>query len=194
MRSPPRGLSPEEVALWRRVAATVTPLHPKRPVPVAVLAQPNDLPPPPPKRVKGRIPPPRPEVTPVTTPVRPLTAGGLDSSWDRKLGRGPIQPDVTIDLHGLTLAMAHDRLNGGIAQALAMGARVILLIAGKHRPVQENDLPNYLEPGDKRGAIRARLLDWLAASPHAGRIASVRPAQPRHGGAGAVYIVLRKAR
>ncbi|WP_366886061.1 Smr/MutS family protein [Novosphingobium sp.] len=126
---------------------------------------------------------------PVANPVRPLTAGGLDSSWDRKLGRGPIQPDVTIDLHGLTLAMAHDRLNGGIAQALAMGARVILLIAGKHRPVPENDLR-----GEKRGAIRAKLLDWLAASPHAGRIASVRPAQPRHGGDGAVYIVLRKAR
>jgi DNA-nicking Smr family endonuclease len=121
--------------------------------------------------------------------MRPLTAGGLDSSWDRKLGRGPLQPDVTIDLHGLTLAMAHDRLNGGIAQALAMGARVILLIAGKHRPVAENDLR-----GEKRGAIRAKLLDWLAAGPHSARIAAVRPAQPRHGGDGAVYIVLRKAR
>jgi DNA-nicking Smr family endonuclease len=48
--------------------------------------------------------------------------------------------------------------------------------------------------GERRGAIRAKLLDWLAASPHAGRIAAVRAAQPRHGGDGAVYIVLRKAR
>ncbi len=194
MRAPPRGLSPDEAALWRRVAATVTPLHPK-PQPA--------LPPaggageglvdvalaPPPKRVKGRIPPPRPEPAPASYPIRPLTTGGLDSSWDRKLTRGPLQPDVTIDLHGLTLAMAHERLNGGIAQALAMGARVILLIAGKHRPAPENDLR-----GERRGAIRAKLLDWLAASPHAGRIASVRPAQPRHGGDGAVYIVLRKGR
>lgn len=189
MRAPPRGLSPDEAALWRRVAATVTPLHPKRPVPAPAAAAPSEPPPPPPKRVKGRVPPPKPEPVAIATPVRPLTAGGLDSSWDRKLTRGPLQPDVTIDLHGLTLAMAHERLNGGIAQALAMGARVILLIAGKHRPVPENDLR-----GEKRGAIRAKLLDWLAASPHAGRIASVRPAQPRHGGDGAVYIVLRKAR
>ncbi|MBX9663948.1 Smr/MutS family protein [Novosphingobium sp.] len=195
MRAPPRGLSPDEAALWRKVAATVTPLHPKKaapaPLPPAEGAGdgPVETPSPPPKRVKGRVPPPRPEPAPVATPVRPLTAGGLDSSWDRKLTRGPLQPDVTIDLHGLTLAMAHERLNGGIAQALAMGARVILLIAGKHRPVPENDLR-----GEKRGAIRAKLLDWLAASPHAGRIASVRPAQPRHGGDGAVYIVLRKAR
>ncbi|OYU34019.1 Smr/MutS family protein [Novosphingobium sp. PASSN1] len=191
MRAPPRGLSPEESALWRRVAATVTPLHPRRPVPApaSLTTTPSEPPLPPPKRVKGRVPPPRPEAVPITTQVRPLTAGGLDSSWDRKLGRGPIQPDVTIDLHGLTLGMAHDRLNGGIAQALAMGARVILLIAGKHRPVPENDLR-----GERRGAIRAKLLDWLAASPHSARIASVRPAQPRHGGDGAVYIVLRKAR
>lgn len=193
MKGAPRGLSPDEAALWRRIAATVTPLHPKPPSPLPPASGPGDrsveAPSPPPKRVKGRVPPPRPEPTPAATPVRPLTSGGLDSSWDRKLGRGPIQPDVTIDLHGLTLAMAHERLNGGIAQALAMGARVILLIAGKHRPVPENDLR-----GEKRGAIRAKLLDWLAAGPHAGRIASVRPAQPRHGGDGAVYIVLRKAR
>ena len=125
----------------------------------------------------------------VATPKRPLTTNGLDSTWDRKLTRGSINPDVTIDLHGMTLATAHDRLNGGIAQALAMGARVILLIAGKHRPHGEHD-----QRGERRGAIRAKLLDWLAASPHAGRIAAVRAAQPRHGGDGAVYIVLRKAR
>lgn len=194
MRAPPRGLSPDEAALWRKVAATVTPLHPKKapaaPLPPAgAVADGPDESPPPPKRVKGRVPPPRPDPGPVPNPVRQLTAGGLDSSWDRKLTRGPLQPDVTIDLHGLTLGMAHTRLNGGIEQALAMGARVILLIAGKHRPVPEHDLR-----GEKRGAIRAKLLDWLAASPHAGRIASVRPAQPRHGGDGAVYIVLRKAR
>ena len=189
MRAPPRGLSPDEAALWRRVAATVTPMHPKRAVTAPATKTSEELPPPPAKRVKGRVPPPRPEPEPIVATKRPLTTGGLDSSWDRKLGRGPIQPDVTIDLHGLTLAMAHDRLNGGIAQALALGARVILLIAGKHRPVPGNDLR-----GEKRGAIRAKLLDWLAASPHAGHIASVRPAQPRHGGDGAVYIVLRKAR
>ena len=194
MKQAPRGLNPEEAALWRRVAATVTPIHPR---PIAVPASPPALeaspPPPPPKRIKGRVPPPIPLLIPVPTPMavpkRPLTTNGLDSTWDRKLTHGSVAPDVTIDLHGMTLAIAHHRLNGGIAQALAMGARVILLIAGKHRPHGEHDLR-----GERRGAIRAKLLDWLAASPHAGRIAAVRAAQPRHGGDGAVYIVLRKAR
>ncbi len=187
---PPRGLSTEEAALWARVAATTVPLHPVRkqkPTPVATATLPPLTPP---KPVKGRVPPPRiPPVTPALPNSRLLQSQGLDSTWDRKLSRGPVVPDVTIDLHGLGLDGAHGRLNGGIAQALAMGSRVILLIAGKERPSDEHDLR-----GSRRGAIRAKLLDWLAHSPHASQIAAVRPAQPRHGGAGAVYIVLRKAR
>jgi DNA-nicking Smr family endonuclease len=195
MRSPqrsPRGLSVEEAELWQKVARTVTPLHPPRPAPavaplpvvtapVAPLAAP--------KKVRGRVPPERVVVPPSPAPTRPLTANGLDSTWDRKLARGGVAPDITIDLHGMGLDQAHGRLVGGIAQALAMDARVVLLVAGKQRPHGDHDAR-----GERRGAIRAKLLDWLAASPHASSIAAVRPAQPRHGGAGAVYLILRKAR
>ena len=189
MSRPPRGLSADEAALWRKVAATVTPLHPQAPTPVPAappVAVPE--PPAPPKRVRGRVPaPPPPPLPPPVT--RPLTRDGLDGSWDRKLASGAIVPDATIDLHGMNLDTVHARLISGIGQGLAMGSRVILLIAGKPRPHGDHDLR-----GERRGAIRAKLLDWLAHSPHAGRIAAVRPASPRHGGAGAVYIVLRKAR
>jgi len=187
MRHVPRGLSADEAALWRKVAATVTPLHPPRPAPPpAPEPTPAPAPPPPPaKRVRGRVPAP----LPPPPPPRPITSDGLDGSWDRKLARGAVVPDTTIDLHGMNLEMAHARLIGGIAQSLAMGARVILLIAGKPRPHGDHDAR-----GERRGAIRAKLLDWLAHSPHAGQIAAVRGASPRHGGAGAVYIVLRKGR
>lgn len=191
MSRPPRGLSAEEAALWRKVAATVTPLHPQIPTPVPV-AEPVTAPAPPipTKRVRGRVPAPLLPPPPPPPPAkRPLTRDGLDGSWDRRLASGSITPDVTIDLHGMTLDTAHARLIAGVGQALAMESRVILLIAGKSRPHDEHDAR-----GQRRGAIRAKLLDWLAHSSHASRIAAVRPASPRHGGAGAVYIVLRKVR
>lgn len=193
MRRPPRGLSSEELALWRKVAETVTPLHPpvRRPAAPPASAMVAEPPPPPPRKIRGRVPPPRPLAPPPAVPPRPLQAAGqgLDASWDRKLARGAIAPDATIDLHGMNLDTAHGRLLASLSQALAIGARVILLVTGKPRPTADHDLR-----GERRGAIRAKLLDWLAASPYADRIAAVRPAQPRHGGAGAVYIILRRPR
>ena len=47
--------------------------------------------------------------------------------------------------------------------------------------------------GERRGAIRAKVLDWLAASEHGGSIAAVRKAHQRHGGEGALYIVLKRS-
>ncbi len=46
--------------------------------------------------------------------------------------------------------------------------------------------------GSSRGAIRAKILDWLAAGPHANDIAAIRRAHRRHGGEGALYLVLRR--
>jgi DNA-nicking Smr family endonuclease len=113
---------------------------------------------------------------------------GLDSSWDRKLDRAALAPDFTLDLHGHTLAQAHARLDAGLAQAKAMGARLVLLITGKARPADAADR------GSRRGAIRAKVIDWLAAGPHAADIAAVRAAHRRHGGDGALYLVLRRRR
>ena len=99
-----------------------------------------------------------------------------------------MQPEVTIDLHGHTLDGAYDRLMSGVAQARAIGARSILLVTGKPRPVAAADR------GTQRGAIRAKVLDWLAASSHHPAIAAVRRAHQRHGGDGALYIVLKRER
>ncbi len=108
----------------------------------------------------------------------------LDGSWDRRLGRGLVQPDITVDLHGHNLTTAYHLLDLKLEQAVAMGARVMLLITGK--PPSDHIRPVA------RGAIRAAVGDWLAASRHAGDIAAVRNAHPRHGGAGALYIILRR--
>ena len=112
----------------------------------------------------------------------------LDGTWDRRLAHGLVAPDAQIDLHGLGIDAAYTRLMASLTQAHLTGARVLLVIAGKSRPHGDHD-----QRGNRRGAIRAKLIDWLAASAHASAIAAIRPAHQRHGGAGAVYVVLRKA-
>jgi DNA-nicking Smr family endonuclease len=134
-----------------------------------------------PERPKAKAPPPAPKAPAPAAKVKPGET--LDASWDRRLGRGIVQPDVTVDLHGHSLAGAYALLDNRLEQAIGIGARVLLLITGK---------PPKGEPPIARGRIRAAVGDWLAASRHAGSIAAVRIAHPRHGGAGALYIVLRR--
>jgi DNA-nicking Smr family endonuclease len=97
-----------------------------------------------------------------------------------------VAPDTIVDLHGHNLATAYDLLDRRLDQAIAAEDRLLLLITGKPPADDRRPAP--------RGAIRAAVGDWLAASRHAGRIAAVRNAHPRHGGAGALYIVLRRGR
>lgn len=119
----------------------------------------------------------------VPTAARPHDQRTLDGGWDRRLGRGIVAPDSSIDLHGHTLDRAYARIDFGLESAIRRGDRVILLVTGKPRTDGERG---------GRGAIRAVVTDWLAASRHSGSIAAVRPAHPRHGGAGALYIILRR--
>ncbi len=197
----PRGLNPEEAELWARVARTVVPMRGRKfpsltteegdqakiaggaRAVVTPAAKPRQTPPSPPPLLRDGPLPRSGEA------LRPLDRHGLDGGWERRLAKGALQPDFTLDLHGATLDAAHARLDHGLSQAWAQGARVLLLITGRARPV---DGP--ADRGSRRGAIRAKFLDWLTLGPHASRIAAVRPAHPRHGGAGAVYLILKRPR
>lgn len=194
----PRGLSVGEQAAWAHLAASVKPLPgKKRPSPPtkgegdvlkAVGGASKIAPAPPGKFVKPAKVSPKPAAKPRVppTPPAPPPDPGLDSHWERRMKGGRIEPDLTLDLHGHTLDTAYDRIMTALDQARSMGARVVLVVAGRERPV---------DPADrmaKRGAIRAKLLDWLAASRHAGAITAVRRAHIRHGGEGALYLILRR--
>jgi len=178
-----RRLDPEEAALWARVMATVRPLAGR-----TASARPAspEQPPAPLRKPVGRVPAalmPAPRV-----PARPAASQAtLDGGWDRRLSRGMVQPDATVDLHGHTLASAHGLLDSALERSIVRGDRLVLLITGKP-PRPESERPHA------RGAIRAAVGDWLHASRHADAIAAVRGANPRHGGAGALYIVLRRPR
>ncbi len=178
-----RRLAPDEKALWEKVIATVRPLRAPPGPPEQSQPQPEASPEAP---SLARRPAARATPKHAAAPAKAQPGTTLDGSWDRRLSRGLVQPDVTVDLHGHNLATAYALLDARLDQAVAMGARVLLLITGK--PPEGDRRPV------RRGAIRAAVGDWLAASRHAGDIAAVRGAHPRHGGAGALYIVLRRKR
>ena len=185
-----RRLTADEAALWRRVMASVRPAHPPKSAKAAaapVPASPAIVAPTPKASAKPSAQPrPRPAPAVLAKP-QPKPGTTLDGSWDRKLATGTITPDSSIDLHGHTLHSAHSVLDAGLDRAIARGDRILLLITGKP-PRPESERPHA------RGRIRGAVGDWLAASRHAANIASVRAAHPRHGGAGALYIVLRRSR
>ena len=199
-----RPLSPDEAALWARVMAGVRPMKAKRAIePVATVAKPLVAPAPKPFVPNVVEAPARHRASPIVRATVPDMAprlgakrtesassgpaNTLDGTWDRQLSRGLVSPDRTIDLHGHTLHSAHDLLDAALDAAIRGGNRLILLITGKPpRPTSERP--------HARGAIRAATGDWLAGSRHASSIAAVRAAHPRHGGAGALYIILRKPR
>ncbi|NIJ63676.1 DNA-nicking Smr family endonuclease [Sphingomonas leidyi] len=182
-----RRLAPEEAALWKRVIASVTPLEKRAARAVAPPEAPAAVAPQPlPAKPRGRVPPPPAAASP-SAPLRGQAVNTLDASWDRRLSRGLVAPESTVDLHGHSLASAYDRLDFGLEGAIGRGDRVLLLVTGKP-PRPESERPHA------RGAIRAAVGDWLASSRHSDRIAAVRTAHSRHGGAGALYIVLRRPR
>ena len=169
-----RSLSPEEVKLWGRVTATIRPLSRESPQPQTT-EKPEEI-----ARttVSHGI---RQSAHPVG--ARATLRTTLDASWDRRLRSGAVEPDRTLDLHGMNLDRAWQAIDRGLEQAIARGEWVVLLITGHHRPG---------EPPVERGRIRAAVHDWLAASRHAPSIAAVRGASRRHGGGGSLYLVLRR--
>lgn len=194
---PPRGLSHAETEAWAKLAATVRPLDSPPPgdgdnvrdggVAPSLRHLPSKAP-------ATTASPPRlsdPRVFLHQSPVGPPPLSGedgLDSHWERRLRAGTLAPDFTVDLHEHSLDAAYQRLLGGLDIARETGARVVLVIAGRQRPGPAADRSG------QRGAIRAKLLDWLAASRHGSAIAAIRNAHRRHGGDGALYVILKRAR
>ena len=161
MRPPGRRLTPEEAALWAQVAQTVRPLERRRRAVVAKPVVELDVvvvsPALPQRKVRGRVPPSLPAPVVAKPAGRILDQHGLDASWDRQLAKGLVSPDFTLDLHGATLDAAHSRLDHGLTLAASQGARLVLLITGKSRPVA-----GPAARGNQRGASRAKVMDWLS--------------------------------
>jgi DNA-nicking Smr family endonuclease len=128
-----------------------------------------------------RMPPPDAPAAPRTKRSGRDRSNDIDASTLRRLQRGELAIAARIDLHGMTQARAHAALERFVADQVERGARMLLVITGKGGAGGE-------------GVLRRMLPGWLAAGPHATRILRIEPAHSKHGGSGAWYVYLRKAR
>jgi DNA-nicking Smr family endonuclease len=178
MRDHLRHLSAEEVALWLDVTRGVQ----RRPG--AVLPEP------------GRAKPERPEkpaksdalkaAPAAPSQSRPALPGlaPLETRARQRLARGMMAVDAAIDLHGMRQQEAHRALHGFLNRAQREGAKIVLVVTGKgdSRPAD----------GLETGVLRRAVPLWLRAPEWRNLIVGFEEATRTHGGAGALYVRLRR--
>jgi DNA-nicking Smr family endonuclease len=213
-------LAPEDASLWQRVAASIDsrrqgkprvpdvespPLLPsparkaaaavhrkQRPEPQTVKRPHNGAQQPP--QARNRINPPTAAHVIRSAGASPAGFPDLDRRKVRRISSGSVEIEDRLDLHGLTQVVAHRRLVTFIQRAASKGMRTVLVITGKgaiRQPVAARG--GKLDDGDT-GILRRSVPRWLAEPPLQAMVLGCRIAAPRHGGEGAVYVLLRRLR
>jgi DNA-nicking Smr family endonuclease len=118
----------------------------------------------------------------------------FDRRKARQIASGKAEVDARIDLHGLDQREAYLRLRGFLANAHARGDRVVLVITGKGGSGEALDRLGELAGERRRGVLRRNLPQWLEEPHFREIVSSFTPAGARHGGAGALYLQLRRGR
>ncbi|MGA2951035.1 MAG: Smr/MutS family protein [Caulobacteraceae bacterium] len=158
----------DDLDAWAVVAATVRPL-PGRNVP---------KPPPRPAAASpAKIAPSARPAIHVKAQVPPAT---IEPGRWRRLSLGREEIGGRLDLHGLTQDGARAALTAFVLGAAARGLRGVLVITGKGTL------------GD--GVLRRRAPEWLAEPPLRPLVAGISEAHRHHGGAGALYVALKRQR
>ena len=105
-----------------------------------------------------------------------------------KLKRGKIQPQITLDLHGMSVNTAHQNVISFIKAAFQNNLRLILIVTGKGR------LKNYESLFNEPGKLKNELPRWIDRSDLNRYVLNISLAHGIHGGEGAYYIYLKKNR
>lgn len=182
MRRRGKFLSEAELALWRQVARTVKPLpgrapvEPESPQPVADATASEQQP-----VVILPVTSPRPS-RPAQPPLAPL-----ERRLRTQLRRGQQSVEAVIDLHGLRQDEAHAALRGFLRLQQMRGAKLVLVVTGKGGAGEFGF-------GEERGVLRRNVPHWLRLPDLRSLVLGFDEAEQRHGGAGALYVRLRRVR
>ena len=96
----------------------------------------------------------------------------------RNFSKGNVFIENKIDLHGCNIVEAKNLLENFINQSVENGKRLILVITGKGKVGE--------------GIIKNNIISWLNTKDFRNKILAVNYASKKHGGSGAIYILLRK--
>jgi DNA-nicking Smr family endonuclease len=176
-----------ELALWAAVARHVRPLPGRPPLveaPEPVLAAPAPAPSELPAKPMAASPvPASPKKAASPPPLAPL-----DRRLRTRLRRGREQLEGVIDLHGMRQDEAHGALVGFLEQSSARGARLVLVVTGKGGQGADRGQGSFHE----RGVLRRNVPHWLRMAELRQLVVGFEEAEARHGGAGALYVRLRR--
>jgi DNA-nicking Smr family endonuclease len=174
-----RNLSDEERALWESVARQFKPLRKKArsAKPLHPAPEPSSDLRPAPARPVASVPVPKPK------PAPPLASLGRREK--SKLSRGRSEIDARIDLHGMTQLRAHRALLSFLHRAQADGATFVLVITGKGKAGGAEE---------ERGVLRRQVPNWLSLPEFRALVVGFEEAHIGHGGEGALYVRIRRAR
>ncbi len=126
--------------------------------------------------------PPAVHAPPAGAPIEIGRAAGVDRRTAERLRRGRLPIEARLDLHGFSQDTAHAALTEFITGSVAKGRRCVLIVTGKGAVSQGG------------GVLRRRVPEWLNLAPCHGHILAIAQSQPQHGGAGALYVLLRRRR
>jgi DNA-nicking Smr family endonuclease len=180
-----RALTEDEHTLWHAVAKTTTPL--KRGRRARGTVEPDDGA----EAAMHRVPTPVPVASThpkqhrTNKPAAPPALAPISRRDKAKLSRGRHDIDARIDLHGMTQARAHRALLAFLHRAHADGATFVLVITGKGRLGGE---------AREQGVLRRQVPHWLALPEFRSIVVGYEQAHIGHGGEGALYVRVRRAR
>ena len=185
-----RRLSADEHALWGRVTRSIAPLGRRRKRLENDHAEIDA-----PERKSKAAPSARAEhmvvrrEAPVPKPAPGLAP--LDRKLKQRLARGTERIDARIDLHGRTQGEAHAALLRFLRRAQADGAKFVLVITGKG--ARAGDASGEHAWGE-RGVLKRQVPLWLRLPEFRPYVIGFEAAHVGHGGEGALYVRVRRAR
>lgn len=168
-------ISYEDRILWEKVARTIKPLKGKTHTPLDTFeTETMDV-------LLSTAP--LPEKPVIIVPAKPKKQAApvrLDAPTHRKIAKGKLNLSARIDLHGLTQGDAHSLLLAFLTRAHSEGLRHILIITGKGTSFGSD------------GVLRQAVPHWFATPLFRPYVSAYEDAARHHGGAGALYVRLRR--